>query len=61
MKAKTPTYYHGYGEFLGWNKYVKDIHVEEMDGEHTTMFSPPHDVRFARSLQNILDTNWSGF
>ena len=56
MKAKIPTYYHGMGRFLGWDKYVNQIHIEEMEGEHTTMFASPNDVGFAQSLQKILET-----
>jgi len=54
MKAKIPTYYIADPKNLGWKTYVREIHIKEMEGEHTTMFAPPHDVDFAGVLQEIL-------
>ena len=56
LRAKIPTVYVHDPIYLGWRPFVKEINIWEMEGEHTTMFSPPNDVQFARVLQEILDS-----
>jgi amino acid adenylation domain-containing protein len=56
LRAKIPTIYFHDPKYLGWKPYVKDIRIWDMEGEHTTMFSPPNDVKFAKVLQEILDS-----
>lgn len=56
LRAKVPTIYFHDPKYLGWKPFVKQIHIWDMEGEHTTMFSPPNDVKFATVLQEILDT-----
>ena len=55
LKARIPTYYIPEPVYLGWQPYVKRVHVREMEGEHTTMFAPPYDAGFAQALQEILN------
>ena len=55
LKAKIPTYYISDSKYLGWKGFVEEIYVRDMEGEHTTMFSPPHDLGFAKVLQEILN------
>ena len=54
MKARIPTHYSIEGRYLGWDAYVKKVNILEMEGEHTTMFAPPHELEFAKTLQNLL-------
>ena len=57
MRAKIRTNYIKDPIFLGWKPYVDRVNIIEVEGKHTTMFTPPHDKKFARVLQEILDGN----
>lgn len=55
FRAKIRTNYERDFKFFGWKPYVKKVNVIEMEGEHTTMFEPPHEKDFVRILQKILN------
>jgi amino acid adenylation domain-containing protein len=54
FKAKTRTSYERDFKYFGWKNYVNKVHIVEMEGEHTTMFEPPHEKAFVKQLQKIL-------
>jgi thioesterase domain-containing protein/acyl carrier protein len=39
----------------GWDKYVKEMVIYDIPGEHSTIFAPPNDKLFANALQKCLD------
>lgn len=39
----------------GWDEYVKEMVIHHIPGEHSTIFAPPNDELFARTLQKCLD------
>jgi thioesterase domain-containing protein len=45
---KDPVYY-------GWDKFVKEVVILHIPGEHSTIFGPPNDELFAHALQKCLD------
>ena len=57
FRAKIRTNYLKDIKYFGWKPYVKKVNVIEMDGEHTTMFEPPHERNFVKVLQNILNNS----
>jgi amino acid adenylation domain-containing protein len=56
FRAKTRTGYQKDFKYFGWKPFVNKIHIIEMEGEHTTMFSPPHEKNFVKILQEILNS-----
>ena len=56
FRAKIRTSYEKDMKYFGWKPFVKKVHIIEMDGEHTTMFDPPHEREFVRKLQDVLNT-----
>ena len=55
FRAKIRTSYSRDFQYFGWRPFVKKVNVIEMEGEHTTMFDPPHEQKFVRTLQGILN------
>lgn len=55
FRAKIRTNYFKDIKNFGWKSYVKKVKVIEMEGEHTTMFEPPHEKEFVRKLQHVLN------
>ena len=55
FRAKIRTSYLKDFKYFGWKPYVKKINIIEMEGEHTTMFEPPHEENFVQILQKILN------
>ena len=45
---KDPVYY-------GWDKFVKEVVILNIPGEHSSIFAPPNDKLFAQALQKCLD------
>jgi len=45
---KDPVYY-------GWDKFVKEVVILHIPGEHSSIFAPPNDELFAQTLQKCLD------
>ena len=41
----------------GWDKFVKELVIYHIPGEHSTIFAPPYDIIFAKALQKALDEN----
>ena len=39
----------------GWDKFVKEMVIHHIPGEHSTIFAPPYDNIFAQALQKALD------
>jgi thioesterase domain-containing protein/acyl carrier protein len=39
----------------GWDKFVKEMVILHIPGEHSTIFAPPNDELFARALQKCLN------
>jgi len=39
----------------GWAEYVKEVIIYDIPGEHSSIFAPPNDELFARTLQKCLD------
>ncbi len=45
---KDPVYY-------GWDKFVREVVILNIPGEHSSIFAPPNDELFAQALQKCLD------
>jgi len=56
FRAKIRTSYERDFKYFGWKPFVKKVNVIEMEGEHTTMFEPPHEQQFVEILQKILSS-----
>jgi len=42
-----------------WKKYAnKGVNLYDVPGKHSSIFAPPHDVEFAKILQNTLNKNF---
>jgi thioesterase domain-containing protein len=39
----------------GWDKFVEEVVILNIPGEHSTIFAPPNDELFAKALQKCLD------
>lgn len=57
FRAKIRTSYLRDFEYFGWKPYVNKVNVIKMEGEHTTMFEPPHERNFVKVLQDILNNS----
>lgn len=55
LRAKLQINYLKDPKYFGWQPYVNKVNISEMDGEHTTMFDPPHEKDFVKILQDILN------
>ncbi len=56
FRAKERIFYMHDVEFLGWKPFaLNGVTVHEIPGNHNSMFDPPNDKAFARTLQNVLD------
>lgn len=56
FRAKERIFYMHDFEFLGWKPFaLKGVTVHEVPGNHNSLFDPPNDKEFARTLQNVLD------
>ncbi|QJD80156.1 non-ribosomal peptide synthetase [Spirosoma rhododendri] len=56
FRAKERIFYMHDFEFLGWKPFaLKGVTVHEVPGNHNSLFDPPNDKSFARTLQNVLD------
>ncbi|TDN37316.1 non-ribosomal peptide synthetase [Hymenobacter sp. UV11] len=56
FRASRRTFYMPDFEFLGWRPFaLNGITIHEMPGEHSFMFAPPYDQKFATVLQARLN------
>lgn len=56
FRASERTFYMPDVEFLGWKPFaLGGVTIHDMPGEHSYMFAPPHDQRFAAVLQHRLN------
>jgi len=39
----------------GWDEFVEEVVIHHIPGEHSTIFAPPNDELFAKTLQKCLD------
>lgn len=53
--AKRRTFFVDDFKTLGWGKYIKQIELVTMPGDHANMLKPPYGVEFARVLQKKLN------
>ena len=62
FRAQHRLFYVPEKRFMGWKRYVDDIRVFDIPGDHSFIFAPPNDVAFAATLQQALDeeaTAWA--
>ena len=55
FRAERRLFYVPETEYLGWKKYVPDVIVHRIPGDHSYIFAPPNDMVFAQVLQAALD------
>ena len=59
FKAKHRTFYIEEPITFNWKKYAnKGVNLYDVPGKHSSIFAPPHDVEFAKILQNTLNKNF---
>jgi amino acid adenylation domain-containing protein len=55
FRAKSRLFYIADKKYMGWKKYVADIKLFDIPGDHSYIFAPPNDKKFAETLQQALD------
>jgi thioesterase domain-containing protein len=55
FRAMNQTFYIKNSKKYGWDKFVNEVVVLHIPGEHSTIFAPPNDELFAQALQKCLD------
>lgn len=61
FRAQHRLFYVSDKKYLGWKKYVSDIKIYDIPGDHSYIFAPPNDVKFAEMLQKALDEEAQAF
>ncbi len=61
FRAEKRSFYIDDFENMGWVPYARKVNAYDIDGEHMIIFDPPQNIKFARTLQALLDECNKGY